>query len=48
LTFKTVGWGLDLVGAPAAFSAFFAGHLASNAYLFYGCRGVVAGTSQSA
>ena len=46
LTFTTLGWGLDFVGATAAFAAFFAGRLASNAYLFFGCRGVVAGVSQ--
>ena len=46
LTFTTLGWGLDFVGATAAFSAFFAGRLASNAYLFFGCRGVVAGAGQ--
>ncbi len=42
VTFTTLGWGLDFVGATAAFAAFFAGRLASNAYLLFGCRGVVA------
>ena len=46
LTFTTLGWGLDLVGATAAFSAFFAGRLAANAYLYFGCRGVVSGAAQ--
>jgi hypothetical protein len=37
----TLGWGFDFVGATAAFSAFFAGRLMSNAYLVWGCRGLV-------
>jgi hypothetical protein len=41
MTFTALGWGLDLVGATAAFSAFFAGRAASNSYLFFGCRGIV-------
>ncbi|MDE0899915.1 MAG: hypothetical protein OSA81_12985 [Longimicrobiales bacterium] len=41
LTFMTLGWGFDFVGATAAFSAFFAGRLMSNAYLVWGCRGLV-------
>ena len=41
-TFSTLGFGLDWVGATAAFSAFLAGRLASNLYLVYGCRGLVA------
>ena len=40
-TFIVLGFGLDLVGATAAFSAFFAGRLMSNAYLAWGCRGIV-------
>ncbi len=39
--FTALGWGLDLVGATAAFSAFLAGRVASNSYLFLGCRGIV-------
>ena len=42
ITFSTLGFGLDWVGATAAFSAFLAGRLASNTYLLYGCRGLVA------
>ena len=41
VTFVALGWGLDFVGATAAFSAFFAGRMMSNAYLFWGCRGLV-------
>lgn len=41
-TFSTLGFGLDWVGATAAFSAFLAGRLAANLYLVYGCRGLVA------
>lgn len=41
LTFVVLGFGLDLVGATAAFAAFFAGRLMSNVYLAWGCRGVV-------
>jgi hypothetical protein len=40
-TFTTLGWGLGVVGATAAFSAFFAGRLMSNLYLAWGCRGLV-------
>jgi hypothetical protein len=42
--FTTLGWGLDFVGATAAFSAFFAGRLMSNLYLAWGCRGLVGGS----
>jgi hypothetical protein len=42
LAFSTLGFGLDLVGSTAAFSAFVAGRLASNVYLSFGCRGLVA------
>ena len=38
--FTTLGFGLDLVGATAAFSAFFGGRLASNLYLAWGSRGI--------
>lgn len=41
LTFVGLGFGLDLVGATAAFGAFLAGRTASNIYLYFGCRGVV-------
>lgn len=39
--FVALGWGMGLVGATAAFSAFFAGRLVSNLYLAWGGRGVV-------
>jgi hypothetical protein len=42
VAFIVLGWGLDLVGATAAFGAFFAGRCASNGYLAYRCRGAVA------
>lgn len=42
LVFVTLGFGLDVVGATAAFSAFFAGRAAANLYLGYRCRGLVA------
>jgi hypothetical protein len=41
VTFSVLGFGLDFVGATAAFSAFFAGRLMSNAYLAWGSRGIV-------
>jgi Na+-driven multidrug efflux pump len=41
LTFSILGFGFDLVGATAAFSAFFAGRLMSNAYLALRCRGAI-------
>lgn len=41
LTFVALGFGLDLVGATAAFGAFFAGRAASNGYLLIRCRGLV-------
>jgi progressive ankylosis protein len=40
-TFVTLGWRLELVGATAAFSSFFAGRVMSNVYLAWGSRGVV-------
>ena len=43
LAFSVFGFGLDWVGATAAFSAFLAGRLMSNTYLAWGCRGLVAG-----
>ena len=39
--FAMLGWGLGLVGATAAFSAFFAGRLMSNLYLAWGGRGIL-------
>jgi hypothetical protein len=42
VAFIVLGWGLDMVGATAAFGAFFAGRCASNGYLAYRCRGAVA------
>ena len=41
IVFSVLGFGLDFVGATAAFSAFFAGRLMSNLYLAWGCRGLV-------
>lgn len=42
IAFTIFGFGLDLVGATAAFAAFFAGRSMSNAYLGYACRGIFA------
>jgi hypothetical protein len=39
--FVALGWGIGLVGATAAFSAFFAGRLMSNLYLAWGGRDVM-------
>ncbi|MGD8287686.1 MAG: hypothetical protein PVI31_03550 [Gemmatimonadota bacterium] len=44
LVFVAFGWGLDLVGANAAFASFLAGRVASNGYLFFGCLGVLGET----
>jgi Na+-driven multidrug efflux pump len=41
ITFSVFGFGLDVVGATAAFSAFFAGRLMSNLYLAWGARGII-------
>jgi hypothetical protein len=41
-SFTVLGFGLDLVGATAAFAAFFAGRSMSNTYLAYACRGIFA------
>jgi Na+-driven multidrug efflux pump len=41
VTFSILGFRMDLVGATAAFAAFFAGRLMSNVYLAWGCRGIV-------
>jgi len=41
VTFMALGSRFELVGATAAFSAFFAGRVMSNVYLTWGCRGVV-------
>ena len=43
ILFTGLGFGLDLVGATAAFAAFFGGRLMSNVYLAWGCRGIVPG-----
>ena len=40
-TFVVLGFGFDLIGATAAFSAFLAGRLMSNVYLAWGCRGIL-------
>jgi len=42
VTFTILGFGLDLVGATAAFASFFAGRATSNVYLGWACRGIVA------
>lgn len=42
VAFSIFGFGLDLVGATAAFAAFFAGRAMSNAYLGWACRGIFA------
>jgi len=39
ITFSVLGFGLDLVGAVAAFTAFVTGRLMGNVYLAWGCRG---------
>ena len=36
--FSALGFGLNVVGATAAFTAFFSGRLTSNLYLAWGCR----------
>jgi hypothetical protein len=41
LVFVGLGWGLNLVGATAAFAAFLGGRLASNAYLLPSCASVI-------
>jgi hypothetical protein len=39
--FVVLGWGLDLVGATAAFASFLGGRIASNGYLLRRCRAVL-------
>ena len=39
--FVILGWGLDLVGVTAAFSAFLIARILSNSYLMIVCRRVV-------
>jgi hypothetical protein len=39
--FVFLAWGLDLVGATAAFAAFTCGRTLSNGYLFFGCRRIL-------
>jgi hypothetical protein len=39
--FVFLAWGLDLVGATAAFAAFTCGRVLSNGYLFFGCRRIL-------
>ena len=41
IIFVTLGWGLGLIGATAAFASFLGGRVASNTYLFAGCLGVL-------
>lgn len=41
LVFILLGWGVGFLGATAAFSAFLGGRIASNTYLFFGCRRVL-------
>ncbi|NNF12288.1 MAG: hypothetical protein HKN72_03650 [Gemmatimonadetes bacterium] len=45
-TFTIFGFGLDLVGATAAFTSFFAGRAASNLYLSFACRGIGAAAEE--
>ena len=40
VVFTALGFGMDMVGATAAFSAFFGGRLMSNLYLAWGSRGI--------
>ena len=40
--FAVLAWGMDLVGATAAFAAFTCGRTLSNSYLFFGCRNLLA------
>ena len=40
--FAVLAWGLDLVGATAAFAAFTCGRTLSNGYLVFGCRRTLA------
>lgn len=42
VAFTIFGFGLDLVGATAAFTAFLMGRAAANLYLAFACRGIVA------
>jgi hypothetical protein len=46
--FALLAWGMNLVGATAAFAAFTCGRTLSNSYLFFGCRGVLAKTREAA
>lgn len=41
ITFSVCGFGLNWIGATAAFTSFFAGRLMSNAYLAWATRGMV-------
>lgn len=41
VVFVALGWGLGWIGATAAFAAFLGGRVASTAYLFFGCLGVL-------
>ena len=41
IVFTALGFGMDVVGATAAFSAFFGGRLMSNLYLAWGSRGIM-------
>lgn len=41
VTFSVLGFGLDMVGATAAFAAFVAGRASANLYLAWGSRGIV-------
>lgn len=48
IAFSIFGFGLDFVGATAAFSAFFAGRGMSNLYLAWRCRGMVTAAQATA
>jgi len=47
VTFVTLGWGVGMVGATAAFLAFVVGRFGANVFLTYRCRGAVAATAAS-
>lgn len=41
--FVALGWGMEMIGATAAFAAFLGGRMASNTYLYFGCLTVLRG-----
>jgi hypothetical protein len=46
MIFVGLGWGLDMIGATAAFAAFLGGRMASNTYLYFGCLTVLRGSRE--